>query len=151
MKHEFTKHLIAFALVSSVSIVSMVSMAHESDYQCGLMVSDTPKALMPAAMKLEGNHALTDEQKQKIQRIGIATGPKVHELVDQIEKLDRAILNAVVKEGKSLADVTSQLDELQQLRRKATEMKLNALHQLSQTVSKEQYERILTLSGWKTQ
>lgn len=81
----------------------------------------------------------------------MASGPKIHELVDQIEKLDKAILNAVVKEGKSLADVTSQLDELQQLRRKATEMKLNALHQLSQTVSKEQHERILTLSGWKTQ
>lgn len=145
------KHLIALTLISVTSMTSMVSMAHESDYRCGLMVSDTPKALMPAAMKLEGNYALTDEQKQKVQSIGIASGPKVHELVDQIEKLDKAILNAVVKEGKSLADVTSQLDELQQLRRKATEMKLNALHQLSQTVSKEQYERILTLSGWKTQ
>lgn len=145
------KHLIALTLISVTSMTSMVTMAHESDYRCGLMVSDTPKALMPAAMKLEGNYALTDEQKQKVQSIGIASGPKVHELVDQIEKLDKAILNAVVKEGKSLADVTSQLDELQQLRRKATEMKLNALHQLSQTVSKEQYERILTLSGWKTQ
>lgn len=145
------KHLIALTLISVTSMTSMVSMAHESDYRCGLMVSDTPKALMPAAMKLEGNYALTDEQKQKVQSIGIASGPKVHELIDQIEKLDKAILNAVVKEGKSLADVTSQLDELQQLRRKATEMKLNALHQLSQTVSKEQYERILTLSGWKTQ
>lgn len=145
------KHLIALTLISVTSMTSMVSMAHESDYRCGLMVSDTPKALMPAAMKLEGNYALTDEQKQKVQSIGIASGPKVHELVDQIEKLDKAILKAVVKEGKSLADVTSQLDELQQLRRKATEMKLNALHQLSQTVSKEQYERILTLSGWKTQ
>lgn len=145
------KHLIALTLISVTSMTSMVSMAHESDYRCGLMVSDTPKALMPAAMKLEGSYALTDEQKQKVQSIGIASGPKVHELVDQIEKLDKAILKAVVKEGKSLADVTSQLDELQQLRRKATEMKLNALHQLSQTVSKEQYERILTLSGWKTQ
>lgn len=145
------KHLIALTLISVTSMTSMVSMAHESDYRCGLMVSDTPKALMPAAMKLEGNYALTDEQKQKVQSIGIASGPKVHELVDQIEKLDKAILKAVVKEGKSLADVTSQLDELQQLRRKATEMKLNALHQLSQTVSKEQYEKILTLSGWKTQ
>lgn len=145
------KHLIALTLISVTSMTSMVSMAHESDYRCGLMVSDTPKALMPAAMKLEGNYALTDEQKQKVQSIGIASGPKVHELVDQIEKLDKAILKAVVKEGKSLADVTSQLDELQQLRRQATEMKLNALHQLSQTVSKEQYERILTLSGWKTQ
>lgn len=145
------KHLIALTLISVTSMTSMVSMAHESDYRCGLMVSDTPKALMPAAMKLEGNYALTDEQKQKVQSIGIASGPKVHELVDQIEKLDKAILKAVVKEGKSLADVTSQLDELQQLRRKATEMKLNALHQLSQTVSKEQYERILTLSGWRTQ
>lgn len=145
------RHLIALTLISVTSMTSMVSMAHESDYRCGLMVSDTPKALMPAAMKLEGNYALTDEQKQKVQSIGIASGPKVHELVDQIEKLDKAILKAVVKEGKSLADVTSQLDELQQLRRKATEMKLNALHQLSQTVSKEQYERILTLSGWKTQ
>lgn len=145
------KHLIALTLISVTSMTSMVTMAHESDYRCGLMVSDTPKALMPAAMKLEGNYALTDEQKQKVQSIGIASGPKVHELVDQIEKLDKAILKAVVKEGKSLADVTSQLDELQQLRRKATEMKLNALHQLSQTVSKEQYERILTLSGWKTQ
>ena len=145
------KHLIALTLISVTSMTSMVSMAHESDYRCGLMVSDTPKALMPAAMKLEGNYALTDEQKQKVQSIGIASGPKVHELLDQNEKQDKAILKAVVKEGKSLADVTSQLDELQQLRRKATEMKLNALHQLSQTVSKEQYERILTLSGWKTQ
>ena len=145
------RHLIALTLISVTSMTSMVTMAHESVYRCGLMVSDTPKALMPAAMKLEGNYALTDEQKQKVQSIGIASGPKVHELVDQIEKLDQAILKAVVKEGKSLADVTSQLDELQQLRRQATEMKLNALHQLSQTVSKEQYERILTLSGWKTQ
>lgn len=145
------KHLIAFVMVSAVSIASMVSMAHESDYRCGLMVSNTPKALVQVAMKLEGTHALTDEQKKKLQTIGMASGPKIHELIDQIEKLDRAILNAVVKEGKSLTDVTSQLDELQQLRRKATEMKLNALHQLSQTVSKEQYERILTLSGWKTQ
>lgn len=145
------KHLIAFVMVSAVSIASMVSMAHESDYRCGLMVSNTPKALVQVAMKLEGTHALTDEQKKKLQTIGMASGPKIHELIDQIEKLDKAILNAVVKEGKSLADVTSQLDELQQLRRQATEMKLNALHQLSQTVSKEQYERILTLSGWKTQ
>lgn len=145
------KHLIAFALVSAVSITSMISMAHESNYPCGLMVSDTPKALVKVAMKMEGDQALTDEQKKKLQTIGMASGPKIHELVDQIEKLDKAILKAVVKEGKSLADVTSQLDELQQLRRKATEMKLNALHQLSQTVSKEQYEKILTLSGWKTQ
>lgn len=145
------KHLIALTLISVTSMTSMVSMAHESDYRCGLMVSNTPKALVQVAMKLEGTHALTDEQKKKLQTIGMASGPKIHELIDQIEKLDRAILNAVVKEGKSLTDVTSQLDELQQLRRKATEMKLNALHQLSQTVSKEQYERILTLSGWKTQ
>lgn len=145
------KQLISLTLVSLTLMTSMVSMAHESDYRCGLMVSDTPKALMPAAMKLEGNYALTDGQKQKIQSIFMATGPKVHELVDQIEKLDKAILNAVVKDGKSLAEVSPQLNELQQLRRQATEMKLNAMHQLSQTVSKEQYERILTISGWKVQ
>ena len=66
------KHLIVLTLISVTSMTSMVTMAHESDYPCGLMVSDTPKALMPAAMKLEGNYALTDEQKQKVQSIGIA-------------------------------------------------------------------------------
>lgn len=143
------KHLIAFFLISAVSLASMISMAHEQNYSCGLMVSDTPKALVKVAMKLEGEQAFSEAQKQKMQAIGMASGPKIHELVAQIEKLDKAILHAVVKEGKSLKEVTSQLDELQQLRRQATEMKLDALHQISQTMSAEQFQALLKASGWK--
>lgn len=143
------KHLIAFLIISAVSLASMISMAHEAGYNCGLMVSDTPKALVQVAMKLEGEQAFSEAQKQKMQAIGMASGPKIHDLVAQIEKLDKAILHAVVKEGKSLKDVTPQLDELQQLRRQATDMKLDALHQLRQTISAEQYHALLNASGWK--
>lgn len=143
------KHLIAFLIISAFSLASMISMAHEAGYNCGLMVSDTPKALVMVAKKLEGDLALSETEMQKMQAIGMASGPKIHELVAQIEKLDKSILHAVVKEGKSLKDVTPQLDELQQLRRQATDMKLDALHQLSQNLSAQQYQSLLKASGWK--
>jgi capsule polysaccharide export protein KpsE/RkpR len=143
------KHIIAFSLIAAVSLGSMITQAHEGGYNCGLMVSDAPKALVQVAMKLEGEHAFNEAQKQKMQAIGMASGPKIHELVAQIEKLDKAILHAVVKEGKSLKEVTAQLDELQQLRRQATDMKLDALHQLRQEMSPAQYDALMKASGWK--
>lgn len=143
------KHIIAFSLIAAASLGSLITQAHEGGYNCGLMVSDTPKALVQVAMKLEGEQAFSEAQKQKMQAIGMASGPKIHELVAQIEKLDKAILHAVVKEGKSLKDVTAQLDELQQLRRQATDMKLDALHQLRQTMSAEQFQALLKASNSK--
>lgn len=143
------KHIIAFSLIAAASLGSLITQAHEGGYNCGLMVSDTPKALAQVAMKLEGEQAFSEAQKQKMQAIGMASGPKIHELVAQIEKLDKAILHAVVKEGKSLKDVTPQLDELQQLRRQATDMKLDALHQLRQTMSAEQFQALVKASNSK--
>ena len=143
------KHIIAFSLIAAASLGSLITQAHEGGYNCGLMVSDTPKALVQVAMKLEGEQAFSEAQKQKMQAIGMASGPKIHELVAQIEKLDKAILHAVVKEGKSLKDVTPQLDELQQLRRQATDMKLDALHQLRQTMSAEQFQALVKATNSK--
>ncbi len=143
------KHIIAFLTIAILSMGSMLAMSHESSYNCGLMVTNTPKGLSQVAMKLEGEHAFSEAQKKQIQAIGMASGPKVHELVDQIEKLDKAILHAVIKEGKSVKAVASELDELSLLRRQATEMKLEAMHKLRQEMSSAQYQALLKASGWK--
>ncbi|MEA3638908.1 MAG: hypothetical protein VBE63_03070 [Lamprobacter sp.] len=73
--------------------------------------------------------------------------PQLHQRVQAAWSLERSIRRAVLEEGKDSAAVADQIDELVQLKREATDIRIAALNRFRALLEPEQYQAVMTASA----
>ncbi len=91
---------------------------------------------------------VSPEQMQTLRReVMEVYPPQLHERVQAAWSLERAIRRAVLEQGKDSAAVAEQLDELVQLKREATDIRIEALNRFRAILEPEQYQAVMTASA----
>lgn len=126
---------------------SSTAQAYElSDY--GLIHEDHLPHLMKTIMKHRGDLELTREQKQALKQLRQTVPMTVHPLLSESKKLEIAIAHQVMREGATKEQLSAQLTQLQSSKREATEALIEALNQVRNILTPEQYETVLDKADW---
>jgi Spy/CpxP family protein refolding chaperone len=107
---------------------------------------------MPHPMRLirrdPQRFGVTPEQMERLRRdIMEVYPPQLHQRVQAAWSLERSIRRAVLEEGKDSAAVADQLDELVQLKRAATDIRIEALNRFRTLLEPEQYQAVMAASA----
>lgn len=116
----------------------------------GFMVSEL--VTMPHPMRLirrdPRRFGVTPEQMERLRReLMEVYPPQLHQRVQAAWSLERSIRRAVLDEGQDSAAVADQLDELVQLKREATDIRIEALNRFRTLLEPEQYQAVMTASA----
>ncbi len=107
---------------------------------------------MPHPMRLirqdPQRFGVSSEQMERLRREIIEVyPPQLHQRVQAAWSLERSIRRAVLDEGQDSAAVADQLDELVQLKREATDIRIEALNRFRTLLEPEQYQAVMTASA----
>ncbi|RKT44912.1 periplasmic heavy metal sensor [Thiocapsa rosea] len=116
----------------------------------GFLVSEL--VTLPHPMRLIRENpqrfGVSPEQMESLRReVMDVYPPQLHERVQAAWSLERAIRRAVLEQGKDSAAVAEQLDELVQLKREATDIRIEALNRFRAILKPEQFHAVMTASA----
>ncbi|MBK5930782.1 hypothetical protein CCR82_09675 [Halochromatium salexigens] len=116
----------------------------------GFLVSEL--VTMPHPMRLirqdPQRFGVSPEQMERLRRDLIEVyPPQLHQRVQAAWSPERSIRHAVLDEGQDSAAVADQLDELVQLKREATDIRIEALNRFRTLLEPEQYQAVMTASA----
>lgn len=89
---------------------------------------------------------INKEQTEKIKnKIFENIRTKIHKAIKTAEQLESKIINAVLKEQKTKEDLKVDIESLIEIKRAITNEHIDALNRLAKILTKEQYNKLLTL------
>lgn len=121
--------------------------AAESSYSA---LSDhlRPRKLPRHISNLQGELALTQEQRPIFRALVKATQTYMVEQRQKVKKLEASVFNQIIHQGKTSAELMQQLDEIQQLKRDIAEREMMMFNELKALLTTEQYATALRNAGW---
>lgn len=116
----------------------------------GFLVSEL--VTLPHPMRLirqdPQRFGVSPEQMERLRRdLMEVYPPQLHQRVQAAWSLERLIRHAVLDEGQDSAAVADQLDELVQLKREATDIRIEALNRFRTLLEPEQYQAVMAASA----
>jgi Spy/CpxP family protein refolding chaperone len=139
----------SLACAFTLTCTSASASAHPALHDYALLLGDNLPHLLRNIMQLGAELKLSDEQKQAVAAIAQETQPQMQPRFLAAQQLERRIATEVVEHGATAAQVAEQLDELARRKRELTVLQIAALNRLRQTLTPEQYRRVLTAANWQ--
>lgn len=102
---------------------------------------------MPHLMKYVGQIGLSGERKAALDKYANEMiRPALRPLLEEAQRLEKEIARAAL-DGQAKEQLTAKLDRLQRVKRDAAEIHISCLNHVRQTLSADEYGRLLKLAG----
>lgn len=103
-----------------------------------------PRSLPRFIMALDGDLALTAEQRQALKQITDYVPKNVLPMRDTIKAFEIELVKDFVENGQTPAQLASRLDELQAMKRKLAEEEIRVFNQLKDLLTPVQYQEAIS-------
>jgi len=103
--------------------------------------------LMKPLMRFKEQLQLTNEQQQALKKLRQEMAPQIHQGLQQAKQLEQQLAQEILQDQKTATDLEKGLLKLQQQKWNNTQKLINALAQIRQILTPEQYQELLQLSG----
>jgi Spy/CpxP family protein refolding chaperone len=103
---------------------------------------------MKPLMRFKEQLQLTNEQQQALKKLRQEMAPQIHQGLQQAKQLEQQLAQEILQDQKTATDLEKGLLKLQQQKWNNTQKLINALAQIRQILTPEQYQKLLQLSGY---
>lgn len=110
-----------------------------------------PRSVPKFVKALEGDLAITGEQKQALKKITQYVPKNVLPMRQKIKSFEQTVIMGFVEQGKTPEELSGQLEKLMQMKRELAIEEIKVFNQLKTILTPEQYKTAIKNAGWMHQ
>lgn len=110
-----------------------------------------PRSVPKFVKALEGDLAITGEQKQALKKITQYVPKNVLPMRQKIKSFEQTVIMGFVEQGKTPEELSGQLEKLMQMKRELAIEEIKVFNQLKTILTPEQYQTAIQNAGWMHQ